>query len=105
MAPQAERGARVVNDEQADKLYQWYCDFLSLEGQSALSRQFIENKGSKKRFFSSQSRYHTQKKSTYSQPPEKLKMGCKLFETNDDNLSLAETEKAGQSEKFGLDTR
>jgi hypothetical protein len=30
------------------------------------SRQLIENKGSKERFFSSQSRYITEKKSIYS---------------------------------------
>jgi hypothetical protein len=33
-----------------------------------LSRQPFENKGSKKRFFSSQSRYLPEEKATYNQP-------------------------------------
>ena len=71
MAPCARvRQVRWATTRQADKLCQcqWQCDLMSLRGQSAQSRELIENKEWEKRFFSFQSRQHTEKKITYNQP-------------------------------------
>jgi hypothetical protein len=47
-------------------MYERHYDFMALSGQSALSRQLVENKWSKEQFFSPQNRQHSDKKSAYN---------------------------------------
>jgi hypothetical protein len=61
---------------QDDKMYQRHIDFLPMDGQSPQSRQLIENQGLKNRFFSRQSRQHTENTPTYNDLPKAENRGA-----------------------------